>query len=78
MEFMQDFWHIKILHIWSKFIGGFSILVASMFLIGLITDLGDHAPLGGDFNPLDGLYDLGNIVELETRQRGIVNLRFLE
>ncbi len=46
MEFMQDFWHIKILHTWSKFIGGFSILVASMFLVKLITDRGDHAPLG--------------------------------
>jgi hypothetical protein len=49
-----------------------------MFLVGLITNSGDHVPLRSDFNPLDELYDLGNIVELDTSQRGIVNLRFLE
>jgi hypothetical protein len=35
-------------------------------------------PLGGDFKPLDELYDIENIMELDTRQKGIENLRFLE
>jgi hypothetical protein len=49
-----------------------------MFLVGLIIDSSHHAPLKSNFNPQNEFYDLGNIVELNTRQRGIMNLEFLE
>jgi hypothetical protein len=49
-----------------------------MFLIGPIIDSSHHAPLKSNFDPQNEFYDLGNIVESDTRQRGIMNLEFLE
>jgi hypothetical protein len=49
--------------------------------IGLTFDFGDscQAPTNGDFGPLSKkLYDLGNILESNTRHNGMVSVGFLE
>jgi hypothetical protein len=50
---------------WSK--GRFSIFGASKFSSGFIINISDLLHLRGNFSPLDELYGLGNILELDTR-----------
>jgi len=50
-------------------------------LIGLTLDFGDSSQtlVSGNFGPLlEELYNLGNILELNTRHNGMVRVGFLE
>lgn len=79
MEFRLKLWHTKFcISSAFKFTRRFSISFASMFSSGLITNLGNHVPFRGDFNPLNKLYDVGKSLELDIRHRGIVSLGFVE
>lgn len=49
-----------------------------MFLVELIIESSHQAPLRSNFDPQNKFYDLGNIVESDTRQKGIMSLEFLE
>ncbi len=61
----------------NKF-GGLWKSSARRFSNGLIINSRDHAPLIGDFGPLEELNDLGNMLESFTRHNGMVSLGFMD
>ncbi len=57
---------------------GFRKFGAKRFSSGLIIDSRNHAPLRGDFGPLEELNYLGNMLESLIRHNSMVSLGFMD